>query len=64
MKGKVVADFVVEHNVEEDSSAYTVEENVWKMFFDGLVCGQGQGVGFLIVSPHGIEYELSTRLEF
>jgi ribonuclease HI len=35
-----------------------------KMFFDGSVCGQGQGVGCLIVSPHGIEYELLTHLEF
>jgi ribonuclease HI len=30
--------------------------------FDGSVCGQG--VSCLIVSPHGIEYELLTRLEF
>lgn len=34
------------------------------MYFDGSVCSKGRGIGCLIVSPNGIEYEVSTRLEF
>jgi ribonuclease HI len=64
MKGQVVVDFIVEHNVELDNSVCMVEEHVWKMFFDGSVRRQGQGVGWLIVSPHGIQYELLTHWEF
>jgi ribonuclease HI len=37
---------------------------MWKMFFDGSVCAQGQGVGCLVVSPHGVEYKVSIRLVF
>jgi ribonuclease HI len=28
------------------------------------MCSQGQGIGFCLVSPHGVEYEFTTRLEF
>jgi ribonuclease HI len=34
------------------------------LFFDGSVCSQGRGIGCLIISPHGMEYEFSTWLEF
>jgi hypothetical protein len=64
MKGQVVADFIVEHNVESCQDACMVDEGTWKKFFYGSVCAQGQGVGRFIVSPHGIEYKVSIRLEF
>jgi ribonuclease HI len=64
MKGQVVADFIVDHNIELCSDICVVEKGTWKMFFDGSVCSQGQGVGCLIVSPHGVEHEVSIRLEF
>jgi ribonuclease HI len=41
-----------------------VEEEVCILFFDGSVCSQGYGVGLLVISPCGEEYEFSTRLEF
>jgi ribonuclease HI len=36
----------------------------WKLFFDGLVCSKGQGIDCVLVSPHGMQYELFVRLEF
>jgi ribonuclease HI len=60
----VVDDFIVDHNVEIDGNMYMAEKGSWKMFFDGSVCGYGQGVGCFIMSPGGVEYEMSTRVEF
>jgi ribonuclease HI len=34
------------------------------MFFDGSICNHGQGVGCFIMSPHGVDHELSVRLEY
>jgi hypothetical protein len=64
MKGQVVADFIVEHNIESCQASYEVEKGMWKMFFDGSVCAQGQGVGCLVVFPRGVEYKFFIRLEF
>jgi hypothetical protein len=63
-KGQVVADFIVKHNIKAGDDVYMTEAESLTLFFDGYVCGQGSGNGCLIVSPHGMEYELSTRLEF
>jgi hypothetical protein len=35
MKGQVLADFIVDHNVEMDSNVCIAEEGSWKMFFTG-----------------------------
>jgi ribonuclease HI len=32
--------------------------------FDGSICNRGRGIGCFIVIPKGVEYEMSTRLEF
>jgi ribonuclease HI len=32
------------------------------MYFDGLACENGCGVGFLLVSPRGVTYCFSIRL--
>jgi ribonuclease HI len=32
------------------------------MYFDGLVCGDGCGIGILLVSPRGATYSFSIRL--
>jgi hypothetical protein len=45
MKGQVIADFIVDHNVHMDDEVCLVEEGYWKLFFDGFVCNQGQGIG-------------------
>jgi ribonuclease HI len=64
MKGQVVADFIVDHCINLDGSVCLADGKVWKLFFDGSVCSQGQDIGCVIVSPHGVEYKLSIRLEF
>jgi ribonuclease HI len=32
------------------------------MYFDGSVCGDGSGIGILLVSPWGATYSFSNRL--
>jgi ribonuclease HI len=64
MKGQVMADFIIDHCVDLEGSVCLTDGKVWKLFFDGSVCSEGQGIGCVIISPHGVEYELSIRLEF
>jgi ribonuclease HI len=64
MKGQVVADFIVDHAVDVDHSINFVQLKPWRLYFDGLVCSKGQGVGCVVVSPSGVYINLSIRLEF
>jgi ribonuclease HI len=34
----------------------------WAMYFDGLACEDGCGIGILLVSPQGVTYSYSFRL--
>jgi ribonuclease HI len=63
VKGQVLADFMVEHGMEE-AEVCTVEEDVWKLWFDGSVCSHGQGVRCFVMSPSSTTYELCIRLDF
>jgi ribonuclease HI len=66
MGGQIVVDFIVElridggHNVDLD----LVSLVPWKLYFDGSVCSNGQGVGVVYISPYGAVFEASCRLEF
>jgi ribonuclease HI len=64
MKGQVVADFIVDHMVDEAEGECLVETRDWEVFFDGSVCSRGNGVGCVIISPNGVVVELSVKLEF
>jgi ribonuclease HI len=64
MKGQVVADFIVDHGLNTDEVVHVIRDESSKLFFDGSVCNQGQGVGCVIVSPHGVEHEVYIWLEF
>jgi ribonuclease HI len=64
MRGHVVEDFIIDHSINVDDTVCLAHKEAWKLFFDGSICGQGQGAGCVIVSPNGMEYEASTRLEF
>jgi hypothetical protein len=66
MKGQVVADFVVGHirDQNNDESCNLVSIHLWKLFFDGSVCREGQGVGVVLVSPRGAIFQTSARLEY
>jgi hypothetical protein len=60
VKGQVVTDFIVDHSVNVDDEACSVEAGSWELFFDGSVNSRGQGVGCVLVSPSGMMIELAT----
>jgi hypothetical protein len=59
MKGQIVADFIVVHSIDQngDESCNLVSIYPWKLFFDGSVCREGQGVEVFLVSPRGAIFE-------
>jgi ribonuclease HI len=36
----------------------------WKLFFDGLVCSDKQGIWIVFISPNGAYFEVASRLEY
>jgi ribonuclease HI len=63
-RGMVLADFIVENSIELNHDLCMAREDTWRLFFDGSVCSQGQGVGCFVISPYVVEHEVSIRLEF
>jgi hypothetical protein len=59
VKGQALADLVAERT-STDISALSIR--AWAMYFDGSVCGDGSGIGILLVSPRGATYSFSIRL--
>jgi hypothetical protein len=51
VKGRALADLIAELSVR-----------AWAMYFDGSACGDGCGIGILLVSPRGATYSFSIRL--
>jgi hypothetical protein len=66
LKGQVVTDFIVGYSIDQnsDESYNLVPIHPWKLFFEGLACREGQGVGVVLVSPGGVIFEQSVRLEY
>jgi hypothetical protein len=66
IKGQVVADFIVEHSIDQNNneSCNLVSIHPWKLFFDGSTCREGQGVGIILISPRGAVFEQSVHLEY
>jgi hypothetical protein len=66
MKGQVVADFIVGHSIDQnsDESCNLVSIHPWKLLFNVSVCIEGQGVGVVLISPRGVVFETSARLEY
>jgi ribonuclease HI len=70
MKEKVVADFIVEHrvDVEHDDCLYLdtnfISCTSWKLYCDGSACSSGQGIGIVIVSPNGDDFEAYNQLNY
>jgi len=65
MKGQIVADFIVEHRIndEHDLEIGHIFCTPWKLYFDGSVCDDGRGIGAVLISPSGAIFEFSNRLE-
>jgi hypothetical protein len=66
MTCQVVAHFIVEHSIDQnnDESCNLVSIHPWKLFFDGLACREGQGVGIALISHSGAAFEKSVHLEY
>jgi hypothetical protein len=47
---QIMADFITQH-------FNTVGIAPWTLFFDGSTCGEGAGIGFVLISPQGRKYE-------
>jgi hypothetical protein len=50
VKGQALADLIAERT-SSDIAALSI--SAWAMYFDGSVCGDGSGIGILLVSPRG-----------
>jgi ribonuclease HI len=65
IKGQVIADFIVEHRIEDtykiDMSYLIVTP--WTLYFDGSVCNGGLGIGIVLVSPSNAYFDFASRLE-
>jgi len=64
-RGQIVADFIVEHRINDkhDLEVGYITYTPWKLYFDGSVCDDGQGIGAVLISPKGAVFEFSNRLE-
>jgi hypothetical protein len=63
MKGQVIADFITDHRVDVEQEISCLNACPWQLFFDGSVCKEGQGIGYVLVSPNGLVHETSIRIE-
>jgi hypothetical protein len=59
IRGQVVADFIVEHSIDQnsDESCNLVSIHPWKLFFDDSACREGQGIRIVLISPRGAVFE-------
>jgi len=49
MRSQIIVVFIIEHNIVMN----LVSLVPWRLYFDGLVCSNGQGFGIDFISPHG-----------
>jgi ribonuclease HI len=59
VKGQALADLIAER-INTDIAALSVR--AWAMYFDRSACGDGCGIGILLVSPRGGAYSFSIRM--
>jgi hypothetical protein len=52
VKGQILADFIINHGIANDDVCL-VMKNLWRLYFIGSVCAQGNGISCVIVSPRG-----------
>jgi hypothetical protein len=65
MKGQVVADFIVEHRIDDSHKLDMTYLSItlWTLYFYGSVCNEGQGIVIVLVSPSNASFDLSSRLK-
>jgi ribonuclease HI len=59
VKGQALANLIAERI---NTNIATLSVRTWAMYFDGLACEDGCGIGILLVSPRGVMYSFSVRL--
>jgi ribonuclease HI len=59
VKGQALADLIAER---VNTNIAVLSVRAWTMYFDGSVCGDGCGIGILLVSSWGTTYSFSIRL--
>jgi len=62
VKGQIIANFIVDHSVVEESLNF-VDVQPWRLYFDGSSHKNCTGVGILIISPKNIPTKLKFRLD-
>jgi hypothetical protein len=60
LKGQVLADFIVKHGIDLDVEINYLTFTPCKLYFDGSVCKDGQGVGIVLIFPSGAKFEMSS----
>ena len=73
IKGRAIADYLAHWSPEEveeiqrdflDEDIMGIELEPWKMYFDGATNQNGNGIGVLLISPKGTNFQFSGRLNF
>nr|GEV56343.1 reverse transcriptase domain-containing protein [Tanacetum cinerariifolium] len=68
VKGKILADFIVERPKEDSQNTLMeVEEELpkpWISFTDGSSCTDGSGAGLILTNPEGMEFTYALRFMF
>ena len=66
IKGKVLADFVMEFAPIKPAETIKAEDDlpIWKLSVDGASNAQGSGAGLILTSPEGIDIEYALRFGF
>jgi hypothetical protein len=59
VKGQALAGLIAER---VNTNITVLFIRAWAMYFNGSVCGDGCGIGILLVSPRGATYSFSIRL--
>ncbi|XP_050918885.1 uncharacterized protein LOC127136365 [Lathyrus oleraceus] len=62
VKGQVVAEFIDDHSIVENSLNY-LEFEPWKLYFDGSSHKDGTGLRVLIISPNEIPTKFKYKVE-
>jgi len=61
IKGQIVVDFIVDHSIVDPLSS-VVNNQPWKLYFDGSNHKNGIGIGIMIISPKNIPTKFKFRL--
>jgi hypothetical protein len=62
MKGQIVADFIVEHRIdnEHDLEVGCITCTPWKLYFNGSIYSDGQGISTVLISLNNAIFDMSN----